>query len=229
MFAGSVKLKRLSSVAAWSAIGSASVGASLTGVTWVPSGTSPSDQMPVSPNALVRSTAVPAATAPCEPSARRASSAPGVPAQLDWGTKRSQCEAGSTSAAASDKPEVRIACQPSMPFAECCHSPCSGVAALPTMATPARSVRSPASTASLYEPAKSAATVAPVGEAVSSSMVGSVAGPRACGRSFTGLTVSVKLVEALLEPSLAVTVILEVPKPLPESRIASSRLPPLPA
>ena len=60
-------------------------------------------------------------------------------------------------------------------------------------------------------------------------MVASVAAPEATGRSFTGLTVSVKLVEALLEPSPAVTVIVEVPKPLPADQITSSRLPPLPA
>ena len=64
---------------------------------------------------------------------------------------------------------------------------------------------------------------------MSSSKAGSVASPWASGRSFTGLTVSVKLVEALLEPSLAVTVMVEVPKPLPASQIVSTRLPPLPA
>ena len=128
---------------------SAATGASLTGVTSVPSGTRPSDQMPVSPSPSVRLTAVPRPTAPCDPSASRTLSSPGVPAQLALGTKRSQCDAGSTSAASSDRPEVGIAVQPSVPFAECCHSPCSAVAALPTMATPARSVLWPASAASL--------------------------------------------------------------------------------
>ena len=60
-------------------------------------------------------------------------------------------------------------------------------------------------------------------------MAGSAAAPEASGRSFTGLTVSVKLVDVLPDPSLAVSVIVELPKPLPASQMSSSRLAPLPA
>ena len=127
---------------------SASTGASGSSVTAVESAAVPSDQMPVGPRAATMSCAAANATAPCEPSARRAVRLPGVPFQSVAGTKRSQYDVGSTSAAVSDSPAVGTAAQVD-PSAEYCQAPSVAVAAAWTMATPASAVAWAPSTASL--------------------------------------------------------------------------------
>ncbi|MFN9763977.1 MAG: hypothetical protein ACK57L_02485 [Pseudomonadota bacterium] len=72
-----------------------------------------------------------------------------MPFQLALGTKRSQCEAGSTRAEASDRPEVGTSVHPVEPLAEYCQVPWAAVAALAMMATPARGVAVVLSVASL--------------------------------------------------------------------------------
>ena len=126
-----------------------STGASGAAVMVVATLTVAADQAPAGPSAAERSAAEASVSAPPELSARRALRAPGVPFQSALGTKRSQYEAGSTSAAASDRPEVGTSVQPVDPSAEYCQAPWPAEEALPTMATPASAVAAEPSVASL--------------------------------------------------------------------------------
>ena len=125
------------------------LGASLTAVTLVPRLTVAEDQLPVTPIVEEMSRPVPAAGTPCEPSASRTVSEPGVPLKFAAGTKRSQCVAGSTTAEVSDRPVLAIAVQPEVPSAEYSQVPCAEVAALAVIATPDSAVACAPSMASL--------------------------------------------------------------------------------
>ena len=188
-----------------------SAGASLTAVTLVPRLTWPADQLPEPPIAVETFWPVPALRAPCEPSASRTVSAPGVPLKFAAGTKRSQWLAGNTTAEVSDNPELAIVVQPEVPVAEYCHVPCTAVAALPVIATPCTV---PPSAGSLKLAPKRTETIAPGGSAVSSATPASMALPLATGASLTAVTLVPRLTwpaDQLPEPPIAVETFWPVP------------------